>query len=288
MKNSESLYKLIPVNNLYRFGEFVLDPRRRTLARTDSPVSLTPKAFDVLLFLAQNPNRLVTKEELLQAVWGDTFVEEGNLTQYISHLRKALGDSSEDPHLIVTITRKGYRFAADVTVAEAADTAKGAAVQAPTAESSRADTQRARAGPADETVPKAPKHWQYAAALAAVIVILAAVGYVSWRHLAGMTPTKPQKIMLAVLPFANLTGDPDKEYLADGLTEELISQLGRLNPEQLGVIARTSVMGYKHTEKRLDEIGRDLSVQYVLEGSLRRGGDRFRITVQLIQIKDQS
>jgi TolB-like protein/DNA-binding winged helix-turn-helix (wHTH) protein len=276
------------MSNLYRFGRFVLDPARRTLSLADSPVSLTPKAFDVLLFLAQNPNRLVTKEELLQAVWGDTFVEEGNLTQYISHLRKALGDSSEDPHLIVTITRKGYRFAADVTVAEAADTAKGAAVQAPTAESSRADTQRARAGPADETVPKAPKHWQYAAALAAVIVILAAVGYVSWRHLAGMTPTKPQKIMLAVLPFANLTGDPDKEYLADGLTEELISQLGRLNPEQLGVIARTSVMGYKNKNERLDQIGRDLSVQYVLENTLRGNGNKVRLTSQLIQVKDQT
>src|SRR6266550_6681486 len=74
---------------LYRFGKFALDSRKRTVSRADSPVSLTPKAFDVLLFLVQNPNRLVTKEELLQTVWGDTFVEEGNLTQYISHLRKA-------------------------------------------------------------------------------------------------------------------------------------------------------------------------------------------------------
>src|SRR6201993_3015530 len=113
MKSSESLYKLIPMSNLYRFGQFVLDPGRRTLSRADSPVSLTPKAFDVLLFLAQNPNRLVTKEELLQAVWGDTFVEEGNLTQYVSHLRKALGDNSEDTRLIVTIARKGCQFTAD-------------------------------------------------------------------------------------------------------------------------------------------------------------------------------
>ena len=102
------------MSNLYRFGQFVLDPGRRTLSRADSPVSLTPRAFDVLLFLAQNPNRLVTKEELLQAVWGDTFVEEGNLTQYISHLRKALGDNSEDTRLIVTIARKGYQFTARV------------------------------------------------------------------------------------------------------------------------------------------------------------------------------
>jgi TolB-like protein len=94
--------------------------------------------------------------------------------------------------------------------------------------------------------------------------------------------------MLAVLPFQNLTGDPNKEYLADGLTEETISQLGRLNPERLGVIARTSVMGYKHKDERLDQIGRDLSVQYVLESSLRESRDHIRLTAQLIQVKDQT
>src|SRR6202011_3900996 len=121
------------MNHLYRFGQFALDSRRRTLSRADSPISLTPKAFDVLLFLAQNPNRLVTKEELLQAVWGDTFVEEGNLAQYISHLRKALGDKPEDTGLIVTIARRGYQFTADVSVAEATGTAKQTAAQVPTA-----------------------------------------------------------------------------------------------------------------------------------------------------------
>src|SRR6202140_4979392 len=147
------------MSDLYRFGQFVLDPARRTLSRADSPVSLTPRAFDLLLFLAQNPNRLVTKEELLQAVWGDTFVEEGNLTQYISHLRKALDDNSEGTRLIVTIARKGYQFTGNVTVAEAADTPKHAAVQVSTAESSLADTQPVPGSPSHETVPKAPKHW---------------------------------------------------------------------------------------------------------------------------------
>jgi DNA-binding winged helix-turn-helix (wHTH) protein len=167
------------VSNFYRFGQFVLDPAKRTLSRADSPVSLTPRAFDVLLFLVRNPNRLVTKEELLQAVWGDTIVEEGNLTQYISHLRKALGDNSEDTRLIVTIARKGYQFTVDVTVAEAADTAMHAAVQVPTAESSLADTQPILGSPAEEAIRKAPKHWRVAAALAAVIVILAAAAYTS-------------------------------------------------------------------------------------------------------------
>jgi len=94
--------------------------------------------------------------------------------------------------------------------------------------------------------------------------------------------------MLAVLPFQNLTGDPKEEYLADGLTEQMISQLGRLHPEQLGVIGRTSVMGYKHSDQRLDQIGRELSVQYVLENSLRGSGDHLRVTVQLLQVQDQT
>src|SRR6202451_1651145 len=134
------------MGNLYRFGQFVLDPGKRTLsraaspvARADSPVPLTPKAFDVLLFLVQNPNRLVTKEELLQAVWGDTIVEEGNLTQYISHLRKALRDNSEDTRLIVTIARKGYHFTTRVTVVEAADIAKYATLQVAATETSKND-----------------------------------------------------------------------------------------------------------------------------------------------------
>jgi TolB-like protein/DNA-binding winged helix-turn-helix (wHTH) protein/cytochrome c-type biogenesis protein CcmH/NrfG len=275
------------MSNLYRFGQFVLDPGRRMLSRADAPVSLTPKAFDVLLFLAQNPSRLVTKEELLEAVWGDTFVEEGNLTQYISHLRKALGDNSEDARLIVTIARKGYQFTADVTVAEGADTAMQVAVQVSMAESSLADVQAALKSPGDETPPKTPKHWGTAAIMGASAILFIAAGFAAWRFRA-ISPARSRKIMLAVLPFENLTGDPNKEYLADGLTEETISQLGRLNPEQLGVIARTSVMGYKHKDERLDQIGRDLSVQYVLENSLRENGNYMRITAQLIQVKDQT
>jgi TolB-like protein/Flp pilus assembly protein TadD len=124
--------------------------------------------------------------------------------------------------------------------------------------------------------------------MGASAVLLMVVCFVSWRHFGSVTPPRSQKIMLAVLPFENLTGDHNKEYLADGLTEETISQLGRLNPEELGVIARTSVMGYKHKDERLDQIGRDLSVQYVVENSLRESGDHIRLTAQLIQVKDQT
>jgi TolB-like protein len=189
--------------------------------------------------------------------------------------------------LIVTIARRGYQFTADLTVAEAGDTPKEAVVQIPGAKSSVAKTEPVPGSPADEAARKAPKPWRNAAALAALTVILAALSYASWRHFSGVTPPRSHKIMLAVLPFENLTGDPNKEYLADGLTEETISYLGRLSPEQLGVIARTSVMGYKHKDERLDQIGRDLSVEYVLENSLRESGDHIRLTAQLIQMKDQ-
>jgi TolB-like protein/DNA-binding winged helix-turn-helix (wHTH) protein len=273
---------------LYRFGQFSLDSRKRSVFRLDSPVTLTPKAFDVLLFLVQNPNRLVTKEELLQAVWGDAFVEEGNLTQYISHLRKALDDNSEDTRLIVTIARKGYQLTANVAVAESADTPKQTAVQIPIAQNSLADAHLALQTSAAAAIAKAPMGWRKLAFASASSMVLAVVCFASWHRFEGLTPQSSRKIMIAVLPFENLTGDPNKEYLADGLTEETIAQLGRLNPHQLGVIARTSVMGYKHKNERLDRIGRDLSVQYVLENSLRQSGNRLRLTAQLIQVKDQT
>jgi DNA-binding winged helix-turn-helix (wHTH) protein len=196
------------MSDLYRFGQFVLDPGRRTLSRADSPISLTPKAFDVLLFLVQNPNRLVTKEELLRAVWGDTFVEEGNLKQYISHLRKALCDNSEDTRLIVTIARKGYQFTGDVTVAEAADIAKHAALRAAATETSKTDA-RPVEFPTREKVTKSPsprlrlRKWFAAAGLLAVI---AAAFWLCWSYPRPVTLSATDTIVLA--DVKNETSDP--------------------------------------------------------------------------------
>jgi DNA-binding winged helix-turn-helix (wHTH) protein/tetratricopeptide (TPR) repeat protein len=194
---------------LYRFGQFVLDPRRRTLSRADSPVSLTPKAFDVLLFLVQNPNRLVTKEELLQAVWSDAIVEEGNLTQYISHLRKALGDNSEDTRLIVTIARKGYQFTARVTVvAEEPAIAKHATLQAAAAETSETDAPLVEF-PTREKVTRSPPprlrlgKWFPAAALLAVIV---AASWLYWSYHRRVALSATDTIVLAGVK--NDTSDP--------------------------------------------------------------------------------
>jgi TolB-like protein/DNA-binding winged helix-turn-helix (wHTH) protein/Tfp pilus assembly protein PilF len=266
---------------MYRFGQFVLDPAKRALSRADASVALTPKAFDVLLYLVQNPNRLITKDELLRAVWGDTFVEDGNLTQYISHVRKALGDSSGDGGFIATIARKGYQFTPQVRVGDLTDPSERSADQSSTPLGLLANTPPA-------TVAKTSRHWRNIAIMAAASALFATAAYSSWRHFRYGTSPRSEKIVLAVLPFENLTGDPSKEYLADGLTEEMISQLSRLDPERLSVIARTSVMGYKHNDERLDQIGRDLSVQYMLENSLRESGNQVRLTTQLVEVKNQT
>src|ERR1700740_1424357 len=200
MKNSESpVANQLSISALYFFGQFVLDPGRRTLSCSDSSVSLTPKAFDVLLYLAQNPNRLVTKEELLEAVWGDTFVEEGNLTQYISHFRKALGDNSEDSRLIVTIARKGYQFTARVTVAEAADIASHANLRVVTTETSRTDS-RPVEFPAGEKVTKSPSvplHLLQWLAATALLGVVAAAFWFYWSYRYRVTLSATDTIVLA-------------------------------------------------------------------------------------------
>jgi DNA-binding winged helix-turn-helix (wHTH) protein len=225
------------MTDFYRFGQFVLDPARRTLSCADSAVSLTPKAFDVLLFLVQNPNRLVTKEELLRAVWGDTVVEEGNLTQYISHLRKALGDDSEDTRLIVTIARKGYQFTARVTVAEAADTAKHTPLQAAATETSKTDAQPVEF-PARETVKSPPprlrlRKWFAATALLAAI---AAAFWLYSSYYRRVTLSATDTIVLA--DVKNETSDPIFDDALDTALRYEMEQTPYLN-----VLGRDKILG---------------------------------------------
>jgi eukaryotic-like serine/threonine-protein kinase len=197
------------MSNLFRFGQFELDPARRTLCCANSPVSLTPRAFDVLLFLLQNPNRLVTKEELLQAVWGDSFVEEGNLTQYISHVRKALGENSDDARLIVTIARKGYQFTARVTtVAAAAARANHAALQPAATQSSKTDALPVgfpSSAPVGKSPPPRLRLGKWFATVAGLTVIAISFWlYLSYRHRLLLSTT--DTIVLA--DVKNETGDP--------------------------------------------------------------------------------
>jgi DNA-binding winged helix-turn-helix (wHTH) protein len=229
MKYSEWPYKLARLmNNLYRFADFVLDPARHTLTRADSPVPLTPRAFDVLVYLTQNPNRLVTKEELLQGVWGDTIVEEGNLTQYISHLRKALGDNAEDSRLIVTIARRGYQFATDVTVVlEAPGSAKPGTLPPATAgEPSKIDVTPARR--AFHLLP-----WLVAAVLLALIAATI-WSYGGYRHRVVLSAT--DTIVLASVQ--NEASDPVFDDALDSALRYEMEQSPYLN-----ILGRDKVLG---------------------------------------------
>jgi TolB-like protein/DNA-binding winged helix-turn-helix (wHTH) protein/Tfp pilus assembly protein PilF len=278
------------VKQLREFGPFRVDPDQRLLLRDEQPVSLSPKAFDLLLVLLEHSGQIVLKDDLMKTLWPDTFVEESNLGQHIFQLRKALGDRSQDSSYIVTVPGRGYRFAQKVrTIVEDTIAEETIAEEESIVVESHTRSRLLIDGEGSPRPARRPRNRPLRSiAVWLGLVVIVFVGYWAWRRSHLEKPAGPGRVMLAVLPFQNLTGDPEQEYFADGLTEEMITQLGRLRHEQLGVIARTSVMGYKHGDKRLDQIGRELSVQYVLEGSFRRAGDRLRITAQLIQVKDQT
>jgi len=260
----------------FDFGRFRLDPVERVLLSDGHPVSLTPKAFETLLELVEHSGHILEKDELLKRVWPDTFVEEGTLVQNISCLRKILGAAPDGSAYIETIPRRGYRFTHNVQRIDAS----GDEIQiAP-----------ARTGPAAVS-GVAPTRVNLRGMTGLTLGVLLAVGvvaYVARGRIWNTAPASSGKVMLAVLVFENLSGDPQQEYLSNGLTEELITRLGSLEPNRLGVIARTSAMKYKDSHKDVRQISRELGVDYILEGSVRRDGERVRITAQLIQVKDQT
>jgi TolB-like protein/DNA-binding winged helix-turn-helix (wHTH) protein/Flp pilus assembly protein TadD len=275
-----------------RFGAFELDLSTGELRSIEAPdpnnkAILREQVFQVLRMLVEREGKIVTREEIKGRLWADDTVVDfdHSINATIKSLRRALVDSADSPRYIETLARRGYRLMLPIQYLESTpETAVERDRERPVQSVAEMSENTARV---QEKVQRQMKpHWWKAAVVLASVVILVGAGYMSWRHFRSTPPSR--KIMLAVLPFENLTGDPNKEYLADGLTEETISQLGRLSPEQLGVIARTSVMGYKHKDEHLDQIGRDLSVQYVLENSLRERGDHLRLTAQLIQVKDQT
>jgi TolB-like protein/Tfp pilus assembly protein PilF len=205
----------------YEFDEFRIESEKRVLLHNGKAIPLTPKVFDTLIHLVRRQGEVVEKEELMHAVWPDTIVEENNLNQNISVLRRVFKERHGENRYILTVPGTGYRFIASVAV----------------------------------------------------------VGVASSR----VTPPTT----LAVLPFENLSADPERGYLADGLTEETIAALGQIDPVHLSVISRMSVMTYKGTNKTAAEIGRELGAAYLIQGSLRAEGGRLRITSGLIRVSDQ-
>lgn len=247
-----------------RAGLFEIDLGSSEIHKAGRKIPLQEQPFRVLAILLECPGEVVTREKLQERLWpADTYVgfDEG-LNTAIRKLRVAFGDSAENPRFIETVSRRGYRFIAPVQITSP----------------SLAVTKAAKLG----HISNRTKWIALAMVIAALIVTSLFVRSTAHRQ-------QPHaKIMLVVLPLENFTGDPQQDYLADGITEEIIARLGTLDPQHLGVIARTSAMHYKHTQKSAAQISREVGVSYLLEGSVRHSGDRIRVTAQLIQSSDQS
>jgi TolB-like protein/DNA-binding winged helix-turn-helix (wHTH) protein/Tfp pilus assembly protein PilF len=256
-----------------RFEDYELDPAAFELRRAGSVVRLERIPFQLLLHLAQCRERVVTREEILEAIWGkNVFMDADNsINTAVRKIRQALKDDPDNPRFLRTVPGRGYRFAAEVTSGPPPPPSLQEVVAPPPSGALPADKRMAR--------------WITFGALAAALIVAALVAHPHvWRP-AAATSTK---IMIVVLPFLNLSNNAQEDFFADGMTEEMITQLGSLDPQRLGVIARTSSMQYKGAHKSADQIARELGVRYLLEGSVRREGERVRVTAQLIQASDQT
>ena len=247
--------------SVLRFGVFELDVTTGEVRKNGVLLKLQPQPAKVLILLARRPNELVGREEIKEALWGgETFVDfEQGLNSCVRQIRGVLADDPDNPRFIQTIPRKGYRFIAPIASTGVAETLQ---------------------------MPPRTSRWRNRWLIAAAgIAIALSASQLVLRFRVGAS--KKANHSIVVLPFLNLSSDPEQEYFSDGMTEELISELGALQPDRLGVIARTSAMKYKGTRVGIDQIGKDLGVDYVLEGSVRKENDEMRVTAQLIRVSDQ-
>jgi TolB-like protein/DNA-binding winged helix-turn-helix (wHTH) protein/Flp pilus assembly protein TadD len=269
----------------YRFGPYELRTRSHELYKHRTKLRLRPQSYQVLKLLVARAGDVVLREELHQLLWpAQTMVDfELGLNTCIKELRGILNDSASEPRYIETLPKVGYRFR-DAVEVELPPASQELAVLK-TAREEPVASRNKRLGGAWQVMARRP--WPALLAIAVSLSVVIGVYLQLTRSRVKPQPTSG-RLMMAVLPFENLTGDPAQEYFSDSLTEEMIAQLGRVDPEHLGVIARTSVMHYKHGAEQLEQIGRELGVQYVLEGSVRRDADKVRITAQLIRVQDQN
>jgi TolB-like protein/DNA-binding winged helix-turn-helix (wHTH) protein/Flp pilus assembly protein TadD len=271
----------------YRFGPFELRTQTRELYKHGVRLKLRPQGYQVLALLLEHAGECVTREELQKRVWpSNTFVDfENGVNSAIKQLRASLNDSAAEPRYIETLPKLGYRMIAPVGYE-----ADSAGERPPEAEEA-SGAAKLVGGEAAAPASARPAHSRMRlwAAAVSVLGIACLVGFLMWprAHPAPQRAAPAGRIMVAVLPFENLTGDGTQDYFSDGLTEEMIAQLGRLDPKEFGVIARTSVMHYQRSSEKVDQIGSELGVQYVLEGSVRRDSDKVRINAELIEVVGQ-
>ena len=298
-----------PPANFYEFGAFQLDPVKRLLRRLDgTPVPLTPRVFDTLLYMVEHHDSVLDKERIMEAVWPDSIVEENNLAQAIWKLRQVFGETPGSHSYIVTVPGRGYRFVAEVNKRNGNIVSRGPAdstttptsIQGPTEADPTADRHRlfrkARRG-------TSPSNWRIlGAAIAAIIVLgLAALFFVRYRSLpasvrAPSSPAPADAVLsvpariaeksIAVLPFENRSDEKENAYFADGIEDEILTRLS--NIADLKVISRTSTRQYQSKPANLREIAKQLGVANILEGSVQKVADQVRVNVQLINVQSDS
>jgi TolB-like protein/DNA-binding winged helix-turn-helix (wHTH) protein/Tfp pilus assembly protein PilF len=263
-----------------RFGVFEVNLRSAELRKSGMRLRLSGQPFQVLAVLLERPGEVVTREELHAKLWSsDTFVDfDHGLNNAVARIREVLGDSSDTPRYVETIPRYGYRFIAPLSDASS---------DAPSAESSKVSPEHEIAY-SRASAPAAPayeKRMAFRPGLvlggAALLAVLAIASVLLYRGVHSHTARQPAITSLAVLPLKNLSGDPTQEYLADGMTEELIGRLAAIH--NLRVISRTSAMQYKNTQLSVPEIAKTLRVDAIVEGSVMRAGDQIRVHAQLIR-----
>jgi TolB-like protein/DNA-binding winged helix-turn-helix (wHTH) protein len=297
-----------PGKHLYEFESFRLDPQERLLLRNGQPIRLPPRVFDTLVLLVQNSGHLVLKDDLMKTLWPDSFVEEVNLSQNVSMLRKALGEKTHEQRYITTVPGSGYRFAANVRELVENGKEQNELVVSSYARSrvviERGEDKSAEAASPTPTVNTQSKGFAAYAkpvrtaksvirllvlvllAVIAVAAVLLGVNAGRWRDRLLARDTNRHIQAVAVLPLSNLSADPEQEYFADGMTEALITELGRISIPR--VISRQSTMQYKDSKKPLQEIAKELRVDAVLEGAVERSGDHVRVTVRLNQVSPET
>ena len=258
------------------FGVFEVDLRERQVTKRGLRIRLQEQPFQVLAMLLERPGEVVTRDELRNRLWPNTIVEfDHGLNKAISKIREVLGDSVESPRFVETVARRGYRFLAGVAVIDSPDRQREPTPSAPTTANDTAPVDRTDAG-----APSKQALRPYILSLVFGLALVLAVS-LSWI-LYSKNQSLPKIRSLAVLPMENLSGDPSQDYFADGMTDQLIANLGQISA--LRVVSRTSVMTYKGVRKPLAQIAGELNVDAVVEGSVLRSGDQVRITAQLIQV----
>jgi len=260
------------------FGIFEVDLRAGELRKRGLRVRLQQQPFQVLAMLLEHHGQVVDREDLQKKLWpADTFVDfDHGLNKAINKIREALGDSAESPRFVETVARRGYRFLADVRTADAVPVRSPEPTPQPHPAADAHDRQNPGGRLATLTRLLPPRAWKIS-----TFVLLALLASFAASKLRSGNHPSPVIRSLAVLPLESLSNDASQDYFADGMTDELISDLGQISA--LRVISRTSVMAYKHTRKSLPQIARELNVDAVVEGSVLRSGDQVRITAQLIE-----